>query len=247
MNSAPDAPALRLERLVKDYALDWRGRTARALDGVTFTVARGTIGALVGANGSGKSTTLKLCAGLLRPTSGRCEVAGRSPGEAVRAGRVAYLPEETLLPDFDSAREFLRRLAAIADLGADAADAAIESVLARTGLAAVASQRLATLSKGQRQRLGLAQALLRAPEILLLDEPASGLDPRAQVELRALLAAQRAEGRTVLLSAHFLPHLDVLCDRFVVLDGGRVVFDGDRAAVAARGGLERIHLEAALA
>lgn len=247
MNLAPDAPALRLERLVKDYALDWRGRTARALDGITFTVARGTLCALVGANGSGKSTTLKLCAGLLRATGGRCEIAGVSPVEAVRAGRVAYLPEETLLPDFDSAREFLRRLAAIADLRPAAADAAIESTLAQTGLATVASQRLTTLSKGQRQRLGLAQALLRAPEVLLLDEPASGLDPRALMELRALLATQRAEGRAVVLSAHFLPHLDELCDQFVVFSCGRVIFDGDRSAVAARGGLERIHLEEALA
>lgn len=247
MNLVPDAPALRLERLVKDFALDWRGRTARALDGVTLAVARGTVCALVGANGSGKSTTLKLCAGLLRATRGRCEVVGLPPVEAVRAGRVAYLPEETLLPDFDSAGEFLRRLTAIAGLPPDAADAAIESALARTGLAAVASQRLSTLSKGQRQRLGLAQALLRAPEILLLDEPASGLDPRAQRELRALIAGQRAEGRTVVLSAHFLPHLDELCDQFVVLDRGRVIFDGDRAVVAARGGLERIHLEEAFA
>lgn len=247
MNLAPDAPAVQLERLVKEYALDWRGRMARALDGVTFAVARGTVCALIGANGSGKSTTLKLCAGLLRATGGRCEVAGLTPVEAVRAGRVAYLPEETLLPDFDSAREFLRRLTAIADLAPDVAGKAVEDALARTGLGAVASRRLTTLSKGQRQRLGLAQALLRSPEILLLDEPVSGLDPRAQRELHALIAGQRADGRTVLLSGHFLPHLEELCDQFVVLDRGRVIFDGDRTAMAARGGLERIHLEEASA
>lgn len=245
MNTTLDAPAVQLEHLVKAYTLDWRGRTVRALDGVSFSVHRGTVCALVGANGSGKSTALKLCAGLVRPTSGACLVAGGSPAEAVRRGRVAYLPEETLLPDFDGARDFLGRLAAIGGLPAAEAARAVEQALAQTGLADIAARPLCALSKGQRQRVGLAQALLRQPEILLLDEPASGLDPRALALLRELIVEQRAAGRTVLLSAHFLPRLEELCDRLVVLERGRVLFDGDRATVAARGGLERIYLEAA--
>jgi ABC-type multidrug transport system ATPase subunit len=242
MNSA--APAVRLQNVAKDYALDWRGRRVRALDGVSFTVAPGRICGLVGANGSGKSTTLKLCAGLVRASSGTCEVAGLAPADAVERGHVAYLPEETLLPDFDGAADFLQRLARVGGMDAPNAESAAERVLTQTGLAALARRPLATFSKGQRQRLGLAQALLREPTVLLLDEPASGLDPRAQAELRALLVAQRTEGRTVLLSAHFLPQLSELCDEFVVLDRGRVIFNGDRASVAARGGLERIYLEA---
>jgi ABC-2 type transport system ATP-binding protein len=158
---------------------------------------------------------------------------------------VAYLPEETLLPDFGTAREFLQRLATIGGSDRSEAAVAVESALAQTGLATLAAQPLGFFSKGQRQRLGLAQALLRAPEVLLLDEPSSGLDPRAQAALRDLIEAQRTAGRTVVLSAHFLPHLETLCDQFVVLERGRVLFDGDRAAVAGRGGLERIYLEAA--
>ncbi|WP_415907515.1 ABC transporter ATP-binding protein [Oleiharenicola sp. Vm1] len=241
MNSPLDAPAVWLERLVKDYASDWRGGRVRALDGVTLAVARGSVCALVGANGSGKSTALKLCAGLVRPTAGGCRVAGLTPAEAARCGRVAYLPEETLLPDFDSARGFLRRLAAIGGIDGAAAGAAVETALAQTGLAALADRPLATFSKGQRQRVGLAQALLRGPDILLLDEPASGLDPHAQAALQALIVRQRALGRTVVLTAHFLTPLEEFCDQFVLLHGGRVIFEGSRAAVTARGGLERIY------
>lgn len=245
MNMPLEAPALRLERLVKDYVLDWRGRTVRALDDVSLTVARGTVCALMGANGSGKSTILKLCAGFVRATHGRCEVAGSAPADAARRGVIAYLPEETLLPDFGCAEEFLLRLALIGGAETEAAAPAVASALAQTGLAEVRARPLNSLSKGQRQRLGLAQALLRSPEILLLDEPASGLDPRAQAMLCDLVVAQRAAGRTVVLSAHFLPPIESMCDQIILLDAGRVLFDGDRAAVGERGGAERIYLEAA--
>lgn len=244
MNDSPDAPAVRLERLVKRYPVDWRGQTVVALDEVSFVVRRGTICALVGANGSGKSTTLKLCAGLGRATRGSCVVMGREAGDALRAGLVGYLPEETLLPEFDGAREFLNRLAVLG--GRTTLDAArtVEETLVQAGLAEVATQPLGALSKGQRQRVGLAQALLRQPDVLLLDEPASGLDPRGQAALCELMAAQRSAGRTIVFSAHFLPHVEELCDQIVVLERGRVLFDGDRAAVATRGGIERIFLEA---
>jgi ABC-2 type transport system ATP-binding protein len=245
MNAAAGALAVRLGRVTKDYVLDWRGRTVRALDDVSFAVRGGTVCALVGANGSGKSTTLKLCAGLVQPSRGVCEIAGRTPDDAVRSGRVAYLPEETLLPDFDGARDFLERLAAIGGLFAKEGAAAVEAALAQAGLTEIAAQPLRVLSKGQRQRVALAQALLRQPELVLLDEPASGLDPRAQAGLRELIAAQRTAGRTVVFSAHFLPHLEELCDQLVVLEHGRVLFDGDRGTVAARGGVERIFLETA--
>ncbi len=243
MNDPADAPAVRLERLVKHYPADWRGHTVGALDGVSFTVRRGTISALVGANGSGKSTTLKLCAGLSRATRGSCAVLGRDPVDAMRAGQIGYLPEETLLPEFDDAREFLGRLAALGGPAGSDAATAVEAALGQAGLTEIAAQPLAALSKGQRQRVGLAQALLRQPDVLLLDEPASGLDPRGQAALRELMAAQRAAGRTVVFSAHFLPHLDELCDQIILLERGRVLFDGERAAVVARGGLERIFLE----
>lgn len=244
MTMSPGAPALRLVRLAKEYPLDWRGRTVRALDSVTLDVAPGAVCALIGANGSGKSTLLKLCAGLVRATSGVCLIAGCAPADALLSGRVAYLPEETLLPDFDDARKFLGRLAALGGLTAAESAPRVEAALADAGLVEIATQPLGALSKGQRQRVGLAQALLRQPDVLLLDEPASGLDPRGQAALHDLMLAQRAAGRTVLFSAHFLPHVDELCDQIVVLERGRVLFDGGRDAVAARGGLERVFLEA---
>lgn len=245
MNPVADAPAVCLERVVKDYVPDWRGRKVRGLDGVSFTVARGSLCALVGANGSGKSTTLKLAAGLLRADAGRCAVLGESPAAAVRAGRVAYLPEETLLPQFDTAERFLGRLAQIGGVARAEQAEAVAAVLAQTGLRELAARPLASFSKGQRQRFGLAQALLRAPQVLLLDEPASGLDPRALAEMGELLREQRAAGRTVVLTSHFLTQVEGLCDCFIVLDRGRVLFDGDRDAVLAGGGLSRLYLEAA--
>lgn len=238
------APVVRIEHLIKDYAADWRGRTLRAVDDVTLTVAPGTICALVGANGSGKSTTLKIAAALVHPTGGVCTIDGLSPAAATRAGRVAYLPEETLLPDFVAVAEFLERLAVIGGASRHEATTAAARALDQVGLTQLAARATQHLSKGQRQRLGLAQALLRDPAVLLLDEPTSGLDLRAQVEVRAILGAQRAAGRTVVLSSHDAAHLEELCDQFVVLERGRVVFDGNRADLTARGGLERIQLEA---
>jgi len=239
------APAVRIERLTKAYATDWRGRTVRAVDGVTLSVARGTICALVGANGSGKSTTLKICAGLVHASAGTCVIDGREPGAAARAGKVAYLPEETVLPDFVAVAEFLQCLAMIGGRDRRAATEVAARALHQVGLAGLADRATLQLSKGQRQRLGLAQALLRDPMVLLLDEPTSGLDVRAQAEVRTILAAQRDAARTIVLSSHDASHLEEFCDQFVVLERGRVVFDGDCAAVAARGGLERIQWEAA--
>ena len=233
--------AIRAESLVKNYQTDWKGRRRRALDGVSFAVPSGGVCGLVGPNGSGKSTTLKLLAGWLRPDAGRCEIQNQSVEHAIGHGLVGYLPEALGLPEYLTGREFLRNLALLA--GLSAIDEKIAGALALVGLEADAGRRMGEYSKGMRQRLGLAQAVLGDPAVVLLDEPAVGLDPRAAAQLGAAIRQVHAQGRTVLLSSHFLPQAEEWCDQLVLLEGGRVVFDGSSVEVAAAGGLQRLYLE----
>lgn len=233
MTPAADGTMLRLEAVTKEFVTDWRGRRWRALDAVSLRLARGEIGAVIGPNGSGKSTLLKLAAGLLVPTAGRCE---RAPGA------LGYLPEHGALSESWEAAAWLVALARIQGLDATTARAEAERGLARVGLAAAAGRRIGALSKGQRQRLALAQALLGSPAILLLDEPAAGLDPHGVELLAQLLREERARGAAVLVTTHFLPRLERDCDHVILLAGGGVRFQGPAAALAARGGAEAVYL-----
>ncbi|MBI2515345.1 MAG: ABC transporter ATP-binding protein [Opitutae bacterium] len=226
-------PALRAESLVKEFSTDWRGHRWRAVDGVSFAVPRGAVCGIVGPNGSGKSTTLKLLAGVTRPTAGSCHVAGR----------IGYLPESPGFPDYLTGRGLLAQLAALAGLDAARSARAVAGVLESTGLTDAADRPIREYSKGMRQRIGLAQALLDEPEILLLDEPASGLDPRALEQFGALIRRLRATGCTIVLSAHFLPKVEELCDQVILLEQGRMIYAGNSAAVQSAGGLHRLYLE----
>ena len=227
---AEDPVAVRFEAVAKEYVPDWTGRRIRALAGVSLSIPRGKVTAFVGPNGSGKSTLLKLAAGLTRPTRGRCEVAGR----------IGYLPEEPALPEFMTAREIV---AALAEM--DGRDNAVEvdRVLGAALLARHGGRRVLELSKGMRQRLGLAVAMVGAPELLLLDEPTDGLDPLAVEELLGILAAETERGTTIVFTSHFLPAVERLADFVVILEGGRILLSGKRDDVRARGGVEAIYRE----
>ncbi len=245
MNPAPSL-AIRAESLVKNYRTDWRSHPWRALDGVSLAVPRGTVCGLIGSNGSGKTTTLKVLAGLVRADSGRCEIDGGSVAAAQAAGKVGFLSETAGWSAHLSGREFLRGLALVSGLAREPAEEAVVTALRRVGLDGAADRRLGGYSKGMRQKLGLAQAVLGDPAVVLLDEPAAGLDPRASAQLGGVIERLRARGRTVLLTSHFLPQAAEWCDRIVLLERGRVLFAGDRAAVAAAGGLDRLYLERTL-
>ncbi|MCU0222857.1 MAG: ABC transporter ATP-binding protein [Acidobacteria bacterium] len=206
----------------------------RAVDGVGFAAAPGEVLGLLGPNGAGKTTTLRLVAGVLRPDEGTVRIDGvdalARPLEARR--RLGYLPEQLALPPELRVVEFLAFRAALCDLPRRARPAAIAEAVESCRLADAARMLIGALSRGYRQRVGLAAALLGGPPALVLDEPTAGLDPAQAAETRALVRALAAR-RAVLFSSHLLPEVEETCDRVVILDGGRVAAEGTVAALRA--------------
>jgi ABC-2 type transport system ATP-binding protein len=197
----------------------------KALDGVELTARAGAVTALVGPNGSGKTTLLLVLAGLLVPDEGSVSVAGHDPvthGAAARA-RTGWMPDTFGTWDSLTAREVLLTFAAAYRLDPASAARRVTELLATVHLTEYADRPASVLSRGQKQRLGLARALVHDPAVLLLDEPASGLDPRSRVDLRILLRRLADEGRTVLVSSHVLSELDEMADDAVFLSRGRTV------------------------
>jgi len=213
----------------------------RALDDVSFAVGRGEVAALLGPNGSGKSTLMRCLIGYFSPTAGAVRVGGvdvaARPVEARR--EVGYLPEQVMLYPELRVRRYLRFVAGMKRLDAASARRAVDQAIARCGLEAVADRLNGALSKGYRQRVGLAQALLGDPPVLVLDEPTVGLDPVQTVEMRELLRG--LEGCTVVLSTHVLAEAGALCSRIVIMSRGRIVAEDTPAGLAARlEGAERV-------
>ena len=207
----------------------------RAVDGVTLSVARGEVLGFLGPNGAGKSTTMKMLAGFLTPTSGQAAICGfdvqSQPIEAKK--RLGYLPEGApSYPDMTPSG-FLKFIAGIRGLSGRPAQAAIAQAVERANLAAVLHQPIDTLSKGFKRRVGLAQALLHDPDVLVLDEPTDGLDPNQKHEVRALIQ-DMAVDKAIIVSTHILEEVEAVCTRAVIIARGRVVADGTPAELVAR-------------
>ena len=220
-------PAIETEALTKDYLVGfWRPRPYRALDALTLSVQRGEVFGFLGPNGAGKSTTLKLLVDLLRPTSGRAELLGRPPGDTAARGRLGFLPENPTFYDHLTAEELLTYFAGLFGYtGADRRRRAT-AVLDRVGLSADRRRPIRGFSKGMVQRVGLAQALINDPELVILDEPMSGLDPIGRRDVREMIAGIGAEGRTVLFSSHILSDAEDLCQHIAILAKGTLVAHG---------------------
>lgn len=237
MSRGGEHALLDLRQIGVSFAADWRGRRRVALENVSLAVGRGRLVAIIGPNGSGKSTLLKVAAGLLAPASGLRRWGAAEPP------RLGYLPEQAELPAGLTAAALLTALGRIQGADRAKAEREAEVMLGRVGLTTVADRSPATYSRGQRQRLSLAQALLGSPDLLLLDEPAAGLDPHGMALLENVLREERGRGAGVVFTTHFLPRLEALCDACLLLVEGRVRFEGAAATLAARGGAERIFLE----
>jgi ABC-2 type transport system ATP-binding protein len=219
--------AVRTDRLTKDFLTGfWRPRPKRALDSLSFAIPAGGIFGLLGPNGAGKSTTLKLLVDLLRPTSGTAELLGRPPGDTDARRRLGFLPENPTFYDHLSAEELLTYFAGLFGYRGEERRRRAAAVLDRVGLEADRRRPIRGYSKGMVQRVGLAQALVNDPELVILDEPMSGLDPIGRREVRSMIADLGRDGRTVLFSSHILSDAEELCEHVAVLARGRLVVNG---------------------
>jgi len=243
--------AVELDAFGKSYASGWTQPRSWAVADLSLRLAPGQVLGLCGPNGSGKSTTLKALAGLVAPTHGRVYIFGSTAGSGPARAHVGYLPESVRFPVRQTGRELLRYCAGLAAVPARQIGERVDAALKWAGLVPAADCRLETYSKGMRQRLGLAQAIVHEPSVILLDEPASGLDPEGRLALVALIRDLARQGRTVVLSSHLLVQAEYLCDRIALLGNGRLLAEGtpaellgaDRVAPAESSPLEKLYLE----
>lgn len=216
-----------------------------ALKDVSFEVPAGEVTGLLGLNGAGKTTIMKLICGLLFPDAGKVKVFGQPPSGAAAKSRVGFLPELPYFPPQLKPAQALEYYGRLSGLSGGPLAAAVEAAMRKTGLEPHAAKRVSEFSKGMLQRLGLAQALLHSPDLLILDEPVSGLDPLAIHDIRQLLADLNGEGRTVFLSSHSISEVEKLCSRVLIMVRGRLERAVRKAEwEAAPGGLEKIFVEA---
>jgi len=214
------------EGLVKTFSDFWLRAKARAVDGVTFEIVPHEIFGLLGPNGSGKSTTIKMILGLLRKSKGRLSVFGRDPSDVSVKARIGYLPEETYMYRFLNPRETLDYFGKLFGLPRTTRRRRTDELLEMVGLEGASHRVVGEFSKGMARRLGIAQALINDPEFLILDEPTSGLDPIGTRQVKDLLLDLRRKGKTVLLSSHLLADVEDVCDRMVILYGGKIRASG---------------------
>ncbi|MDO8348658.1 MAG: ATP-binding cassette domain-containing protein [Planctomycetota bacterium] len=219
---------IEVQQLEKSYGF------AQALKGISFSVEKGEVVGFLGPNGAGKSTTMKILCGYLLPTAGKASIAGFDVVDAsieVRR-RIGYLPESTPLYTEMRVDDYLSFCAEIRGVPAGRRKAAIARAVALCGLSRVTGKNIVELSKGYKQRVGLAQAIVHEPPVLILDEPTSGLDPNQIVEVRKLIE-RLGEEHTVVLSTHYLQEVEKCCSRVIICNQGRIVADGTRETLVA--------------
>ena len=220
-------PALATHELTKDFRVGfWRKRPYRALDRLTLEVEAGEVFGFLGPNGAGKTTTLKLLMQLVYPTGGRAEILGRPLGDLSVKRRIGYLPENPYFYDYLTAEELLVYYASLFGIRGAGRKARASRLLDEVGIGAERRLQLRKFSKGMLQRVGIAQALINDPELVIFDEPMSGLDPLGRRDVRALILRLRDRGCTVFFSSHVLSDAEALCNRVAILARGRLVTSG---------------------
>jgi ABC-2 type transport system ATP-binding protein len=215
-----------------------RYRHGPAVEALDLRILQGEVYGFLGPNGAGKTTTLRMLLGLVRPSSGSASVLGLPPGHPSALARIGALVEEPAFYPYLSGRRNLLLVARSARISS----ARVEGVLDRAGLAPSADRRFATYSLGMKQRLGVAAAILKDPELLVLDEPSNGMDPRGMVEMRNLVRTLAGEGRTVLLCSHLLAEVEKVCDRIGLIDRGKLVAEGPLDELSGGRPLEEVYL-----
>lgn len=230
-HSTPRAPqsdevVIRAAGLTKVFKDFWGRPKARAVDNVDFEVRRGEVFGLLGPNGSGKSTTIKMILGLLYPTKGHITVFGASPRDVKTKARIGYLPEESYLYRYLNPGETLDFFGNLFSLDSGDRRKRTEQLIEMVGLNQARTRTVGEFSKGMQRRIGLAQALINDPDLVILDEPTAGLDPIGCREVKDLILALAKRGKTVILSSHLLSDVEDVCDRAVIYYGGRIQAQG---------------------
>jgi len=218
--------AIYLSDVSKIFPTPFRRRRVVALQHLNLEIARGEIYGLLGPNGSGKSTTLKIILGLIQPTRGSVRVFGRDNSIVAVRRDIGFLPENAYFHKFLTGTETLRFHARLSALGSRESKSRIAELLETVGLTRAADARLSTYSKGMLQRIGLAQALIHRPKILVLDEPTAAVDPAGSRDIQNLIASLKKTGTTILLSSHLLTQVQEVCDRVGILHRGKLIREG---------------------
>ena len=215
--------AIQIDNLTKDYPFGFLHlKTKRSLEGLTMRVEDGEVFGFLGPNGAGKSTTIKLLVGLIFPTAGSAQILGKPISDISMHQDIGYLPEQPYFYDYLTAAELLDYFARFHNLKAADRRERVARMLKKVGLETARKIQLRKYSKGMLQRVGLAQAILHDPRVVILDEPMSGLDPLGRREVRDIILELKREGRTVLFSTHILSDAEMLCDRVGVIVGGKL-------------------------
>ncbi|HEY6571729.1 MAG TPA: ABC transporter ATP-binding protein, partial [Candidatus Eisenbacteria bacterium] len=235
LRAVPGLPLLRLETLRKTFRDPMTLKPFTAVRDVTLELERGEIFGLLGPNGAGKTTTIKMILGLVRPSAGRVLLDGRDPSDPDARRKLGYLPENPCFYDHLTPLEYLDLSGALFGIAPQVRRSRANELLERLGLATHARKPLRKFSKGMTQRVGLAQALINEPTLLVLDEPMSGLDPVGRAEVKALLREQRARGVTVLMSSHVLAETESICNRVGIMKAGALAEVGAVSTLLASG------------
>jgi ABC-2 type transport system ATP-binding protein len=217
---------IRVERLSKEFRQGFFMRRVHAVKDISFQVERGDIFGFLGPNGAGKTTTIKMLTGLIRPTSGTAQLFGEQVPSRRALARIGFLPENPYVYPYLTPTEFVTLCGRLSGLSGRVVRDRTRQVLEQVGVAYAADRAVRRLSKGMLQRTGLAAALVADPELLILDEPMSGLDPVGRKEVRDLIVEERRRGRTIFFSTHILNDVETLCDRVAILRKGEVVVSG---------------------
>jgi ABC-2 type transport system ATP-binding protein len=221
-----NAPILVVDRLAKTFSKPFTGKKVEAVRGVSFDVAEGEIFGFLGPNGAGKTTTIKMLTGLIRATSGSATLFGESIPSPRAMARVGFLPENPYVYPYLTPREFVTLCARLSGVHGRELTPKVERILERVGMGHAMDRAVRALSKGMLQRVGLAAALVHGPEMLILDEPMSGLDPMGRKDVRDIIVEEAKAGRTIFFSTHILSDVESLCDRVCMLRRGEVVVSG---------------------
>lgn len=221
-----EKPAIRIRNLTKDFSIGIRGLKLRAVENLSLDILDNQIYGLLGPNGCGKSTTMKIILGLLEPTEGSCEIFG-VPSDKVKSRRdVGFLPEAPYFYKYLTGRELVEFYARVCEVPREKIKERADEVIELVGMTEAANRRVGTYSKGMLQRIGIAQALVHDPRLVILDEPTAGVDPIGSAAIAEMIMTLKKRGKTVMLCSHLLAQVEGICDRVAIMHRGRLVLEG---------------------